>query len=324
MQITTTQPAIGTRVKGEWGHGCGSTYGYIVAACAGEARSVTSLSTMCTHTSNTRYTIAWDDNHTTKVESWQLHIQGERCGIGIYMMPDDAIAMDDALDRLRACMLAEIKRQVEAEQKEASERDAASAAAALIAEHRPAWATHAIVASLQHDKSDVQSDYFGHTTSRRIIIGWSKHGKDLFPEMRKAAALYHDTAHLGTGKGVFRAVVVADMDYQSGGYWHCKGEVSPWHSDIQGDRCEPMTYDTRAAAEAHIAAAGPAYPITVDEKTITFSWEISEDEIEHREKYSMGGDYYLKSGGRNSDGWTVHKEKIGENCSYELAEHLKK
>lgn len=120
----------------------------------------------------------------------------------------------------------------------AAERAAAEArreqAARDLVKVAPAWAQAAIVAELHRDQSDSMTDYYGSTTTRRVVIGWSRHKRDLFPEMRKAAATFPETADLAT-----------------------------------------------APASA-----------------------------EHREKYSMGGGYYLKNGWRHSDGWQISKSPI--------------
>ncbi|MBG6172696.1 hypothetical protein IWQ55_000277 [Labrenzia sp. EL_208] len=99
----------------------------------------------------------------------------------------------------------------------------------------PSWAKAAIVAELIEDKSDTMSDYYGGSTRKTVILGFSKHTRDLFPEMRKHARNYSETAHL------------ADAS----------------------------------------------------------------DTAEHREKYSMGGGFYLKEGFRYSDGW-----KVSKHCFY--------
>lgn len=73
---------------------------------------------------------------------------------------------------------------------------ARKAAEAEFLQHRPAWAKAALVAELDEDCSDIMTDYHGSRTLRTVVIGWSKHTRDLFPEMRKAAAAFPDTAHL--------------------------------------------------------------------------------------------------------------------------------
>ena len=95
----------------------------------------------------------------------------------------------------------------------------------------PTWAKAAIVADLVEDNSDIMSDYHGSTTKESIILGFSKHTRDLFPEMRKAA---------------------------------------------------------RNAPETEFLADAPA-------------------DAEHREKYSMGGGYYLKDSYRHNSGWKISK-----------------
>lgn len=89
---------------------------------------------------------------------------------------------------------AETRRQL-AEERTAN--DAARVVAASDLErYAPDWAKAAIVAEYHEDRSDSQTDYYGSTTTRNVVIGWSRHTRDLFPEMRKAAATFEETAHL--------------------------------------------------------------------------------------------------------------------------------
>lgn len=98
----------------------------------------------------------------------------------------------------------------------------------------PTWAKAVIVAELVEDQSDSMSDYWGSKTTKTIILAWSKHDRDLFPEMRKAAMNNENTILLATAP----------------------------------------------------------------------------DNAEHREKYSMGGGYYLKDSYRHNSGWKVSKQSI--------------
>ncbi|RVC22820.1 hypothetical protein EN879_16885, partial [Mesorhizobium sp. M7A.F.Ca.AU.002.02.1.1] len=84
---------------------------------------------------------------------------------------------------------------------------------------------------------DSMTDYYGGKTIKTVILGFSKHTRDLFPELRQAARNFADTAGL------------ADA---------------------------PET-------------------------------------AEHRQKYSMGGGYFLKTGGRYSSGWKVSKQSFYGN-----------
>lgn len=142
-----------------------------------------------------------------------------------------AITAEEAAEIYEAAKVAKAAWREEAARKIAEADTAREQAARDLERYQPAWAKAAIVAELVHDQSDSMSDYFGHTTTRRIVLAWSSHTRDLFPEMRKAAALFAETAELAT-----------------------------------------------APADA-----------------------------EHREKYSMGGGFYLKAGYRHSDGWRVSK-----------------
>jgi len=80
---------------------------------------------------------------------------------------------------------------------EQADRDAAREASKLELQRlAPTWAKAAIVAELHEDDSDSMTDYHNHRTTRRVVIGWSKHERDLFAEMRKAAATFDPTADL--------------------------------------------------------------------------------------------------------------------------------
>lgn len=101
----------------------------------------------------------------------------------------------------------------------------------------PAWAKAIIVAYPETDDCDTMTDYYAAKRGPVRLLAWSRHTRDLFPELRQAAR-------------------------------NC-----------------PETY--------HLADAPK--------------------EAEHREKWSMGGGYYLKDGGRWDTGWMVHKIYIGKD-----------
>lgn len=69
---------------------------------------------------------------------------------------------------------------------------------AWLAENRPEWATSVIVAELHEDTCDSMTDYFNSKVKRVVLLAWSKHNRNLFSEMRKAAAKFSETAHLAT------------------------------------------------------------------------------------------------------------------------------
>jgi hypothetical protein len=167
---------------------------------------------------------------------------------------------------------------------------------------KPEWAQAAIIAEYNVDKSELITDYFGHTTTRRVFLAWSRHKRDLFPEMRKAAARFSETAHLGPGKDLYKVRVVLANDVESNGRFYRENEYSRWHSEL-GDH----TFWTLQEAEAFVASAPQPESIYFDDREARFRWSIRRESIEHREKYSMGSGYYLKAGHNDSDGWRVEK-----------------
>lgn len=193
----------------------------------------------------------------------------------------------------------------------------------------PAWAQAAIIADLEENTSDAMTDYFGSRTVRSVIIGWSKHTRDLFPEMRAAAARFEPTAHLGPGKDRYipRVVLVDDVVSNGSGYW--KGSQSHWHSELDGgswssDRKE---FETQAEAEAYMAEKGEPDPITFnsgtpESKLVHFAWKLDRESVEHREKWSMGHGYYL--GYNRYSGWQVSKRSLAYGLSetIEVAPYL--
>lgn len=53
-----------------------------------------------------------------------------------------------------------------------------------------------IVGRLKQDESDSQTDYFASSTVSNVILGFSKHTRDIFSEMRKHASNFEGTAYL--------------------------------------------------------------------------------------------------------------------------------
>ncbi len=175
---------------------------------------------------------------------------------------------------------------------------------------RPGWAKAAIIAELEIDKSDSMTDYFATSTEKRVFLAWSSHTRDLFSEMRKAAATFGPTAHLGPGKDIYKVYVATSVDVINNGSAYWKGTPSPWHRDMYGDAADfhyGVTLDSLDAANAFIAKAGPPHDISVDGKVATFEWKIDKKSVEIRGKYSMGPGYLLKGSGVYSSGWTVSK-----------------
>ena len=183
---------------------------------------------------------------------------------------------------------------------------------------KPPWAKAVIVAHCAVDKSDVMTDYFHVQDGAYHVLAWSRHTRDRFDEMRKAAATFSLTAHLGTGCGDYTVKVVLECDVQSNGAYYYAGQNSHWHRELYQGRFDGLPFTRKAEAEAFIATAPKPDPISFDGKVVTFRWDIWEQKIEHREKYSMGHGYYLRAG--HGGGWTVEKTHLGDEAVYRAFE----
>lgn len=109
---------------------------------------------------------------------------------------DEVLAPDEVL------AIWEKAKQKEKARKEAQEKAAEIAKAKeargreLFAKFIQETAQALIIAECEIDKCDLQTDYFATSTSQTVILGWSKHKRDIFSEMRKFADRIPETAHL--------------------------------------------------------------------------------------------------------------------------------
>lgn len=179
---------------------------------------------------------------------------------------------------------------------------------------RPAWAKAVIVAELEESRCDSMTDYYATATMRRVVLAWSKHTRDLFPELRHAAATFPDTAHMGPECDIYRARVILGADVVTMGSAYYKGSNSHWHSELfeESEKYGRGKRFTRLAeAQAFISSAGAPEPISFQTEAgsqlVTFEWTISRESLEHREKYSMGHGFYLSDSGTYGSGWRVIK-----------------
>jgi hypothetical protein len=170
-------------------------------------------------------------------------------------------------------------------------------AAAIRQAMADAGADRVIVAKFRVDESDGQTDYFGGRTSRQVVIGFGRGKRESFAQLRKAAAAFKPTADYGPGRGRWYASAVLGADCRGNGCFMYAGGRSPWHSENHAG-----PFPTCAAAEAYTAGKH-LEAVNVDGVTVPIVWQITEEKIEHRENYSMGGGNYL--GDSRYGGWTV-------------------
>lgn len=200
-------------------------------------------------------------------------------GIGVYYNEGEKISLEEVNNLVnQARQATEERNQKEAEARTAAAQEKARKieAGRAIVPAIPEGVKAVIVAELHKNESDPMTDYYSHTTEQVVYLAWSTHTRDLFPEMRKAAEKFEGTKHLGAGKGVFKTYELEDGRYSEHG----------------------PDFTTEAEARDYVASKGG-------------KWEYREQEIEHREKYSMGSGYYLKDGHSNSTGWAVSKSNLG-------------
>lgn len=122
----------------------------------------------------------------------------EKFGVGIYyndtepefLTPEQVAALKAKADERKA---AEDKANAEAK---AERNRIEENGADKLREVMPTGAKAVIVAHLHENDSDPYTDYHGCHTVRTVILGFSTHTRDIFSEMRRAAANFEETAHL--------------------------------------------------------------------------------------------------------------------------------
>ena len=130
-----------------------------------------------------------------------------------------------------AAALAEVAAREEAHRtdhaaRELQERETVMRGERFLGPRRPAGATHALVGERHVDVSDSQTDYFASRRDQTLVLAWSKHGRDLFTEMRKAAAHAPETADLATAPVAYEHREKYSM---GAGYYLGERRHSGWH-----------------------------------------------------------------------------------------------
>lgn len=169
----------------------------------------------------------------------------------------------------------------------------------LTADDIPPTSQRVIYAEFRVDQSDSQSDYWGHRTVRRVVLGFANGKREDFRQLRKCAATFEPTKDMGPGCDDFTVYVVAANDGPNGYNRIGTGERSHWHTDEGHGR----GFTTEADAVAFIASREPLDKSTIDGTVVAWEWDICRESIEHRETYSMGGGNYL--GSSRHSGWIV-------------------
>jgi hypothetical protein len=122
----------------------------------------------------------------------------QKIGIGIYYDENNIEFIPEA-EVAELYVKANAKRDAkrDAEKKEDERREAVRVIGRKwLQENLPDNAQALIVARLKQDESDSQSDYYASSTQCTVILGFSKHKRDIFSEMRKHASNFKETACL--------------------------------------------------------------------------------------------------------------------------------
>lgn len=132
------------------------------------------------------------------------------------------------------------KRVAESRAQEVQRTEARKAATANLIDKRPPRATRLIVAEYDEDDSDLMTDYFAHKTTRQVAIGWLTGQRIDFKQMRRAAATFEETAHLGLDQpDQQRGYAIEHRDnYSFGGGNYVK--AGGQHSTGWSVRCIPV------------------------------------------------------------------------------------
>ena len=122
----------------------------------------------------------------------------EKFGIGIYY--DDKnpqFKTDEEVAGLLAKAQIKLKQENEEAERKKKEREAVEVIGReWLEKNFPEDAQGVIVGRLRQNESDSQTDYYAHSTQRTVILGFSKHKRDIFSEMRKHASNFEETAYL--------------------------------------------------------------------------------------------------------------------------------
>jgi len=203
----------------------------------------------------------------------------ERFGIGWYF-DDETLEFMDAFEV--AVLRAQAQAKADAQAEERRIADERNARLTAIGRERlqnlvPTDAQAVIVAELHEDDSDPYTDYYSHRTVRTVILGFSRHTRDLFPEMRKHATNFEGTAYLAEEKAEYEH----REKYAGGTGFYLGGSLrNGWcvRKERIGDRDRFIErYARIAGVEGNICVSAPAQtaqPTGTSTKTVTGNFKI--------------------------------------------------
>lgn len=257
----------------------------------------------------------------------------EKFGIGYYYDSENPQFMDSFEV---AILFQQAQQQKKAEEEKAEQErkrveEVREIGRKRFAEIFPEDAQAVIVARLQQDDSDRMTDYYAHSTKRTVIIGFSKHKRDLFSEMRKHAPNFEETAYLAE----FNEDYEHREKYSMGdGYYLGESKYSGWIIEKvpvydRNRTIEDFSYIAGNEDNMHIQQVIEKAKTTIVKDDVLIgnytliqysekSVAVFGDTKEIKDKLAnMGGKFnkYLKYNGQVQAGWIFPKYKE-EQLSY--------
>lgn len=117
-------------------------------------------------------------------------------GIGYYYTENDFANSEEIAAALEKANVKKAERAVAEATAEAEKNQLQQIGKELFKKLCPAWAHSVIIAEYVRDNCDSMTDYYNTVAEKFVILAWSKHGRDNFAEMRKAAGSFAETQHL--------------------------------------------------------------------------------------------------------------------------------
>ena len=186
----------------------------------------------------------------------------QKFGIGYYFDDENTrflTGFQVGLLQNEADLLAK-KEQNEKEEQQKRNEELTAAGRERLEKLIPTDAKAVIVAEFHEDDSNMMIDYFGYRTTRRVILGFSTHEKDMFSEMRSHANNFPETAYLAEKNKKFEH----REKYTGGaGYYLGKSKYSGWII-----KKEKYFKDRESIIDRFALTAGEEENIRVKEKTI--------------------------------------------------------
>lgn len=204
-----------------------------------------------------------------------------------------------------------------------------------IEKNKPGNAVAVIVAEYEIDDCDTMTDYFNVKRGRRVLLAWSRHNRNLFSEMRKAAARFDRTAELADapksaehrdnyarGAGNY---LKAGGHYSSG--WTVRKLRLDWHDvDLTAGRPEdraPLELASRkpekAAAEVGIVSQAATVEKRHHDKrgrdiyVVTLPQRVDRDAFESlRDRCKAAGGWYCRAWRGESGGFAFERHPDAE------------